>query len=118
MSRPSTSFLRQQSQDVDHRDKPGDDAVVVAGYSPSWLGEATKQSIFDLAMPSHGLRAGLYPCRICGVETSEARSQVAHRERSETMCRVGARPRERILTSPPPRPPLRCGYPCPLKGEG
>src|SRR5437762_10533311 len=47
MSRPSTSFLRQQSQDVDHRDKPGDDAVVVAGYSPSWLGEATKQSIFD-----------------------------------------------------------------------
>jgi len=77
-------------------------AVVVAGYSPSWLGEATKQSIFDLAMPSHGLRAGLYPCRICGVETSEARSQVAHRERSETMCRVGARPRERILTSPHP----------------
>src|SRR3954451_18361286 len=75
-------------------------AVVVAGYSLSWLGELTKQAIFDLAMPSHGLRAGLYPCRICGVETSEARSQVAHRERSETMCRVGARARERILTSP------------------
>jgi hypothetical protein len=25
MSRPSTSFFGQQSQDVDHRDKPGDD---------------------------------------------------------------------------------------------
>src|SRR5438045_3244657 len=43
--------------------------------------------------------------------------RVAHRERSDTMCRVGACPRERILTSPPPRPPLRCGRPSPLKGS-
>src|SRR5437868_11458232 len=29
----------------------------------------------------------------------------------------GGCPRERILTSPPPRPPLRCGRPSPLKGS-
>src|SRR5436190_23044455 len=44
--------------------------------------------------------------------------RVAHRERSDTMCRVGACPRERILTSPPPRPPLRCGRPSPLNTKG
>src|SRR5205823_940250 len=44
--------------------------------------------------------------------------RVAHRERSDTMCRVGGCPRERILTSPATPAPLRSGRPSPLKGEG
>ena len=66
------------------------------------IASGAKQSIFDLAMPSHGL-------------LRSARNDGSGAKRSLRMRGLSERAHP---MSPPPRPPLRCGRPSPLKGEG